>query len=282
MGTATDQPREGVPRIHPTAVISEGAQIGPGVKIGPFSYITEQVVIGRDTQVGAHSVIEGPTVIGERNQIFGQCSIGREPQDLKFDGEVSHVIIGDENRIREFTTIHRGTAGGVGNTVLGSRTLIMTGVHIAHDCVVKDGAILGNSATLAGHVEIGDQANIGAFSGVHQFCRVGPHAFIGGYSVVTRDALPFVKTIGTRSQASIFGINGIGLKRRGFSAERIAALKEAYRLLFLRGLRLEEALSRLGQSDPTPDVALLINFIQTCERGFVRSSPRKLAEESVD
>ena len=282
MGTATDSPRQGVPKIHPTAIISEGAQIGSGVEIGPFSYIADRVVIGRDTRVGAHAVIEGPTVIGERNQIFGQCSIGRVPQDLKFKGEISHVIIGDENRIREFTTIHRGTAGGIGKTVLGSGTLIMTGVHIAHDCIVGDGAILGNSATLAGHVEIGDQANVGAFSGVHQFCRVGLHAFIGGYSVITRDVLPFIKTIGTRSQASIFGVNGIGLERRGFSTERISALKEAYRVLFLRGLRLEEAVQSLEQSDPTPDVALLIDFIKTCERGFVRSSPRKPTEASVD
>lgn len=264
--------------IHPTALVSSHAQIAEGVEVGPFCVIGEGVRVGQGTRIGPHAVIQGPTVIGRRNQIFGQCSIGQIPQDLKFAGEVSYVEIGDENRIREFITIHRGTAGGIGKTLIGSRNLLMTGVHIAHDCIVGNGAILGNSATLAGHVEIGDEANVGAFSGVHQFCRVGPYAFVGGYSVLTRDVLPFVKTIGTRNQASIFGINSIGLERKGFTEERIQALKEAYRTLFLRGLRLEEAMQKLEASGPNADIRIFLDFIRSCERGFVRSPPRRNGE----
>lgn len=280
MTSTTDSKRGG--QIHPSAVVAEGALLHPSVQVGPFCYIGADVVIGEDSAIGPHAVIEGPTIIGRRNQIVGQCSIGRIPQDLKFAGEVSQVIIGDENRIREFTTIHRGTAGGIGKTVIGNQNLIMTGVHVAHDCIVGNGTILGNSATLAGHVEVGDFANVGAFSGVHQFCRVGAYAFVGGYSVLTRDVLPFVKTIGTRNQASIFGINSIGLERRGFSGERISALKEAYRILFQRGFRLEDALARLQEKAPNQDVQILLEFIQSCERGFVRSVPRKSSQENGD
>jgi UDP-N-acetylglucosamine acyltransferase len=193
------------------------------------------------------------------------------PQDLKYKGEPTVLEIGDGNVIREFVTIHRGTPNGGGRTTVGDRNLLMVGVHIAHDCHVGNEVIMANLATLAGHVEVGNYSTVGASVGVHQFCRVGEHAFIGGYSVLTQDALPFVKTVGERTHAKTYDVNRVGLERRGFSAERIDALKKAYRWLLRRGLRLEAAVARIREEGlETPDVALLLRFIETSERGFVR------------
>jgi len=258
-------------QIHPTAMVSPEVELAEGVQIGPYAVIGERVVIGQGTWVGPHAVIEGPTVIGKNNRIKGQSAIGTPPQDLKYKGEETFLEIGDENTIREFVTINRGTAGGGRRTTIGSHNLLMTGVHVAHDCHIGQQTILANSATLAGHVEIGNFSTIGAFSGVHQFCRVGLHAFIGGYSVLTRDALPFVKTVGSRNQAGIYGINSVGLGRRGFSKERIKALNQAYRWLFRKGLSLSEARQNIEDGGPlTEDVAVLLDFIDTSDRGFVR------------
>lgn len=262
---------KGTASIHETAIVSPRSELGPGVQIGPYAVIGDDVTLGEGTVVGPHTVIQGRTVIGKRNRIYGQSAIGSDPQDLKYGGEDTLLVLGDENIIREFVTVNRGTALGNGRTTVGSRNLFMTCVHVAHDCTVGDGAVLTNAATLAGHVHVGDGAIIGAFSGVHQFCRVGPHAFIGGYSVITRDALPFIKTVGDRNDARIYGINSIGLERRGFPPPRIEALKKAYRRLFLKKLKLDEAVRLIREEGlETPDVALLLGFIETSERGFVR------------
>ncbi len=265
--------------VHPTAIVSSRAELADGVQVGPYCVIGEDVQIGEGTVLGPYCWIEGPSTIGRENRIYGHACLGIEPQDLKYRGEASTLKIGDRNRIREFVTVHRGTEGGINTTVVGSDTLLMAGAHVAHDCILGDGVILANSATLAGHVEVGDSATVGAFSGVHQFCRVGRQAFIGGYSVLTRDALPFVKTVGVRGDASTFGINVIGLQRRGFSEERILALKRAYRILLARGSRLQEAIDKvLKEVEVTEDVLELIRFVRTAERGFVRPSSGQAAD----
>ena len=257
--------------IHKSALVSSRAEIGAGVRIGPYSVIGDGVTIGEGTVVGPHTVIEGPTLIGKRNRIIGQSAIGTIPQDLKFQGEETSLSIGDENIIREFVTINRGTAGGGGKTTIGNGNLLMTGVHIAHDCHVGQRTVLANSATLAGHVEIQDDSTVGAFSGVHQDCRVGVHAFIGGYSVLTRDALPFVKTVGYRNQAKLYGINSLGLERKNFSSQRLEALKKAYRWLFQKGLKIRQAVDQIRKEElETADVSVLIQFIESSKRGFVR------------
>lgn len=258
-------------QIHSTAVISEAATIGAGCRVGPYVVIEGRVEVDEETVIGPHAFLQGPTVIGKRNRIIGPCAIGTDPQDLKYRGEESTLSIGDDNIVREFVTIHRGTEGGGWKTTVGSGNLIMAGAHIAHDCRIGDGTILGNAATLAGHVLVDDYSRIGAFSGVHQFCRVGKYSFIGAYSVITRDTLPFIKTVGDRNQAKIYGINQVGLERCGFSAERIAALKKAYRWLFNRGLKVKEALEQMrNEGIETEDVKILLEFIESSERGFVR------------
>ncbi len=239
--------------------------------MGPQVVIGDRVEIGEDTYVGPLTVIGGPTRIGRNNRFFGHGSIGSDPQDLKFKGEETWLLLGDGNQVREFVTINRGTGGGERRTRVGDGNLLMTGVHIAHDCRVGSRVILANAATLAGHVHVEDDSTVGAFTGVHQFCRVGRHAFIGGYSVITRDALPFVKTVGIRNDAKTYGVNTIGLERRGFSTERLVALKEAYRVLFRRGMRLVEAIDELRSRGPLQeDVRALVEFIESSERGFVR------------
>jgi UDP-N-acetylglucosamine acyltransferase len=267
-------------QIHSTAVVHPGARIGAGTIVGPFATIGEHVVIGRDCRVGASSVIDGWTEIGNHNEIFPMVSIGLVPQDLKFGGEPTRVRIGAHNVIREFVTIHRGTAGGGGVTSIGDRNLLMAYTHIAHDCHVGNETIFGNAATLAGHVYVDDYANIGAFSGVHQFCRVGRHAFIGGYSVVTKDALPFVKSVGNR--ARIYGINTIGLMRRGFPQETIAKLRRAYR--YLLHSNTSRALTQI-ERDPAlrcAEVQYLVEFIRTSKRGVGLRRPSRRLEEVVD
>jgi UDP-N-acetylglucosamine acyltransferase len=251
---------------HPTAVIHEGARLAEGVRVGPYCVVGEHVAIGRDTVVEASAVIDGYTTIGERNRIFPFASIGLEPQDLKFKGEVSTLEIGSDNVFREFVTIHRGTALGGARTIIGNRNLFMAYTHIAHDCVIGDSTIFANAATLAGHVAVQDHATIGAYSGVHQFCRVGAYAFVGGYTVVTKDVLPFSKTVGNR--ARLYGPNTIGLERRGFSRERIAAIRSSFRVLQQSCLNVTQALERLSEEEDG-DVRLLVDFIRSSERGVV-------------
>ena len=266
--------------VHPTAIVHPGATIGAGTVVGPYVTIGEHVTIGRDCSIGASCVIDGMTTIGDGNRIFPMASIGLVPQDLKFGGELTRVEIGDTNVIREFATIHCGTAGGGGVTRIGSRNLLMAYTHVAHDCLIGNDTIFGNAATLAGHVLVEDFANVGAFSGVHQFCRVGRYAFIGGYSVVTKDALPFAKTVGNR--ARIYGINTIGLIRRGFSQDTITKLRRAYRVLL--HANTSRALAQI-ERDPglqSPEVAYVVNFIRSSKRGVGLRRPSRRVEEVVE
>ena len=269
-------------RVHvdPTAVVYNGARIGPGTTIGPHAVVGPAVVIGADCKVGASAVIEGATEIGDGTEVFPFASIGQIPQDLKFHGEESRLVIGRGNIFREFVTIHSGTRGGGGVTRIGDRNVFMAYAHVAHDCQVGNGTIVGHAATLGGHVTVEDHATISAGSGVHQFCRVGQHAFIGGYSVVTLDAMPYAKTVGNR--ARIYGLNTIGLTRRGFSSDVISKLKRVYRHLLHHNT--SRALRQIEQ-DPTlacAEVAYLVGFIRQSKRGALLRRPlRRAAEEAV-
>ena len=265
--------------IAPTAVVSPGAVLGEGTTIGPHAVIGPDVRIGRRCRIGASTVIDGRTEIGDDNDIAPFVSIGLAPQHLKYAGQPTRVEVGSRNSIREFVTIHRGTAEGGGVTRIGDDNLLMAYAHVAHDCSVGSDTILGNAATLGGHVHVGDFANISAFSGVHQFCRVGRHAFIGGYSVVTRDAMPFAKTVGNR--ARIYGLNTIGLERHGLSPETIAKLRRAYRYLLVSKLNTTMALGRI-EADPSlacPEVEHLVEFIRTSHRGVLLRRPTHRADE---
>lgn len=257
--------------IHPTAVIDRTAEIGDDVTIGPYCVIGPEVRIGRGTILDAHNTILGWTTIGENCRFYSHVSTGTDPQDLKYRGEPTRLVIGDRNVFREFVSLNRGTHGGGGVTRIGSDCLFMASSHVAHDSEIGDHVIMANAATLAGHVHVGERATIGAFSAVHQFCRVGPHAFIGGFSVVTRDALPYVKTVGARNEAKTYGINSIGLQRLGMPKSSIEALKQTYRLLFRSGLNTSDALVRLAERGTmAPEVDLLVDFIRTSKRGFIR------------
>ena len=257
--------------IHPTAIINPGAELGRDVVVGPYCVVGPEVRIGDRTMLGPYVSIQSSTIIGEDCRFHGHGSIGTDPQDLKYKGEPTHLQIGDRNVFREFVSMNRGSAHGGGITRIGNDGLFMAYSHVAHDCQVGDHVIFANAATLAGHVTVGDHAQVGAFSAVHQFCRVGPHAFIGGFSVVTRDALPYIKTVGPRNEARIYGINTIGLARKGLSADSIEELKRIYRILFRSQLNTAEALARVRKEGWTaPEVTVLIQFIENSERGFIK------------
>lgn len=266
--------------IHPSAVIHPGAIIGEGTVVGPYATIGPRVTIGNHCRIGASTVVDGWTEIGDHTEIFPLASIGLAPQDLKFKGEPTRLTIGSHNVFREFVTIHRGTAGGGGITTIGDRNLFMAYAHVAHDCHVGHHTIFGNGATLGGHVTVEDYVTISAFSGVHQFCRIGKFAFIGGYTVVTRNALPYAKTVGNR--ARIYGLNSIGLERRGFSRELIGKLRRAYRHLIQhntsRAIELIEGDSTLN----APEVTFLVDFIRNAgARGVILRRPsRKAGDEA--
>ena len=261
------------PRIHPLAAVDPGAVLADGVTVGPFAVIGPEVEIGEGTEVGSGAQIQGPTKIGRENRIFPQAAIGFEPQDLKFQGERVALEIGDRNQFREFCTIHRGTAKGGGVTRIGSDNLFMVYAHVAHDCQVGSRTVFANNATLAGHVEVHDDASISAFSAVHQFCRVGRHAYVGGYSVVVMDALPFAKTVGQRP--AFFGINRIGLSRKGMDAETIRRLDRALRLLVRSGLNTAQALAKMREElAGDPEVDYLIAFVESAKRGVHKNLPR--------
>ncbi|HMO80586.1 MAG TPA: acyl-ACP--UDP-N-acetylglucosamine O-acyltransferase [Pyrinomonadaceae bacterium] len=254
--------------IHETAVVAEGAEIGDGCHIGPFSTIGAGVTLGNGVRAESHVVIDGDTAIGDGCRIFPFVSIGLAPQDTKYGGEATRTVIGSENQIREFVTIHRGTAGGGGVTRIGDRNLLMAQAHVAHDCQIGNDVIMANAATLAGHVEISDRANIGAYSGVHQFCRVGLEAFVGGYSVVVKDAPPFATIQG--NHAKCYGLNTVGMKRRGYPKETIAALRQAYRLLLSSKLNTTQAIERIREEiRGCKEVDLLVSFIESSKRGVV-------------
>jgi UDP-N-acetylglucosamine acyltransferase len=264
------QPRqESSMQIHPTAVISPTARIGANCRVGPYTIIGDEVVLGEGVHIHGHSVIDGRTRIGDETEIFPFVSIGLAPQDLKFAGEASQTEIGRRNRIREFATIHRGTSGGGGITKTGDDCFIMAQAHIAHDCLVGNQVIMANAATLAGHVIVADGANIGAYSGVHQFCRVGREAYIGGYSVVVKDALPFALTVG--NHAKCYGLNKVGVRRRGYSRETIAALHHAFHLLLSAKLNTTQALDRIrDEIKNSEQVKELIEFVESSKRGVVK------------
>ncbi len=255
--------------IHETAIISKGAQIGSDCHIGPFSTIGAECVIGDGVRLESHVVVDGRTTIGNKSHIFPFVSIGLAPQDLKYAGEPTGTEIGSGNQIREFVTIHRGTVGGGGLTRIGNDNLLMAQSHVAHDCQLGSNIIMANAATLAGHVEIADRASVGAYSGVHQFCRVGYEAFIGGYSVVVKDAPPFAIIQG--NHAKCYGLNKVGMKRRGYPPETIEKLNQAFRLLLSSKLNTTQALERI-KDDITDcrEVDLLVNFIESSKRGVVK------------
>jgi UDP-N-acetylglucosamine acyltransferase len=265
--------------IDPTAIVSPRAHIGEGTTIGPYVTVGPHVRIGANCKIGASSVVDGWTEIGDETEMFPFSSIGLIPQDLKFRGEETQLIIGRRNIFREFVTIHRGTRGGGGITRIGDRNLFMAYAHVAHDCQIGTETIFANGATLAGHVLVEDCATIGAFSGVHQFCRVGRHAFIGGYSVVTKDALPFAKTVGNR--ARIYGLNTIGLMRRGFPPDVISKLKRSFRYLLQSKLNTTGALQQIqrDRSLACAEVQYLLDFIRTSHRGVILRRATRRAEE---
>jgi UDP-N-acetylglucosamine acyltransferase len=250
------------------AQVDPGAVLGAGTRVGPFAVIGAAVTLGADCVVEAHAMIEGPSVLGDGNRVFPFACLGMEPQDLKHRGERTTLSVGHRNTFREGVTVHRGTAGGGGRTTIGSDNLLMASTHVAHDCHVGDRIVFANAATLAGHVTVEDDATVGAFTGVHQFCRIGRHAYIGGYSVITQDAPPFVLTVGNR--AKTYGINVVGLQRRDYAPETIQALRQAYRVLFRSHLPLEEAIGRLREEAQPPEVGALVDFVAASQRGVLR------------
>lgn len=259
----------GEPDVHPTAVVAATATLGGGVRIGPYSVIGPRVTLGARTIVEAHAVIDGDTEMGAGNHVFPFASIGLQPQDLKYQGEKTCVRIGDGNVFREGVTVHRGTAGGGGITRIGSSNLFMAQAHVAHDCQVGSHTVFANAATLAGHVEVADYATVGAFSAVHQFCRVGPYAFIGGFTVATQDVLPYSKTVGGRP-ACLYGPNVLGLRRRGFSSDAIAAIRASFRLLLQGGVTTSEAVEQMEREwGSVAEVQTLARFIRSAKRGVV-------------
>jgi UDP-N-acetylglucosamine acyltransferase len=256
--------------IHPTAVINGGAVLGEEVSVGAYSVIGNRVALGEGCRVASHVVIEGPTWVGADCQFYPFCSIGFPPQDLKYKNEDTGLVIGDHNVFREYATVNRGTAQGSGRTAIGSHNFIMAYSHIAHDCILGSHIILANAATLAGHVVIEDHAIIGAFSGVHQFCKVGVHGFVGGYSVITKDVLPYSKTVSAR-EARNYGVNTIGLERKGFSTESIERIRAAYRIILRSKLNTSQALALLKEKfSNEPEIKVLIDFIEKSERGIIK------------
>jgi len=253
--------------IHPTAIIDPAAELDEGVEVGPYAIIGPRVQIGGGSSVGPHVVLRGPTSIGRDNRIFQFASVGEDPQDKKYAGEETRLEIGDRNVIREFVTLHRGTAQDAGVTRIGNDNLFMAYVHVAHDCQIGDHVIMSNAASLAGHVLVGEWAILGGFVIVHQFCRIGAHCLAGGGSVVLQDIPPFILVSGHPARPR--GINFEGLRRRNFEPEAIAAIKQAYRLLYKSRQRLEEALTAM-RALSSPDVDRLADFVAASPRGFVR------------
>jgi len=255
--------------VHPTAIVAPGARLHATAEVGPYAVIGPQVEIGAGTIIGPHAVIEGRTRLGERNKVFHFASVGAPPQDLKYAGEDSALEIGSENLIREFTTLHKGTTGGGGVTRIGNRNLFMAYAHVAHDCQVGNECVLANAATLGGHVEVGDHVILGGLAAVHQFTRIGKHAFVAGGAMVVMDVPPFCTAQGDR--AELAGINSIGLARHGFSEDQIGRVKEAYRILFRSKLPLDEAVERLRtELGDQPEIQELLTFVTTSQRGLTR------------
>jgi UDP-N-acetylglucosamine acyltransferase len=257
-------------KAHPTAIVDPGAKVHPSCKIGPYCVIGPEVELGERCHLVSHVAIEGPTKIGADNAFFPFCSIGMAPQDLTYAGEPTRLEIGEHNTIREFVTINRGTVKGGGLTRVGNHILVMAYTHIAHDCVIGDHVILANAATLGGHVTVEEWATVGALCPVHHFIRIGAHSFVGGGTTITRDVLPFSKTSAARD-VQAYGLNAIGLERRGFSKERIRKIHHAYKVLLASKLNTSQALEKLkAEADRGEDVEVLIRFIEESERGVIK------------
>jgi UDP-N-acetylglucosamine acyltransferase len=255
--------------IHETAIVSADTSIDPSVSIGPYTVVESGVQIGANSEIGSHCVIKGPTTIGERNRIYQFSSIGEDPQDKKYAGEDTQLIIGDGNTIREYCTLNRGTSDDEGITRLGNNNWIMAYVHIAHDCNVGDETIFANNVTLAGHVTVGDYVIFGGFSGVHQFGRVGAHAFVANNAAVNRDVPPYLMAAG--QPAAPRGVNIEGLKRRGFDTTQTRNIKNVFRLLYRSGLRLEDARDKIGElADEQPELQLFCEFFELSKRSIIR------------
>jgi UDP-N-acetylglucosamine acyltransferase len=260
--------------IHPTAVVDSKAELDSSVYIGPYAVIEAGVKIGADTRVEPHAVVSGPTTIGERNLIGSFTVVGGAPQDLGYKGEPTELIIGSDNQIREYTSIHRGTPSGHMKTVIGDHNLLMAYTHVAHDCKIGNHVIMANVATLAGHVEVGDRATIGGLVAVHQFCRIGTFAYIGGVSGIGRDAPPYILIAGTRNRTKISGVNKVGLSRNGFSRETIKKLDKAYRIIFRSpNLLMKDAIELARKEFPEcEEVQNLVEFLLGSKRGVVKQT----------
>ena len=259
--------------IHPTALVAEGARLDPSVSVGPYAVIGANVTIGANTTIGAHCVIEGHTTLGQDNRVFQFASLGGAPQDKKYAGEPTRLVIGDRNTVREFCTFNTGTTQDDGVTRIGDDNWIMAYVHIAHDCVVGNQTILANNATLAGHVQVGDYAIIGGLTGLHQFTQVGAHVMAGFASHISQDVPPFMMVDG--NPLAVRGLNLEGLRRRGFSPERLSAIKQMHRLLYRQGLTLDaarSAIAALPEQHPqaAADIAAMLDFLNTSARGIAR------------
>jgi UDP-N-acetylglucosamine acyltransferase len=256
--------------IDPRAIVSPRVRLGPGVRIGAYAVVGDEVELGEDCVLHPHAAVNGPARFGRGNIFHSFCSVGGDPQDLKYGGERTELAAGDANVFREFVTISRGTRQGGGVTRIGSHNLFMAYSHIAHDCHVGNHTVFANGATLAGHVAVEDYASVGAFSPVHQFCRIGRYAYVGASTVITQDVPPFSLVV-TERETHCFGVNAIGLERRGFDAERIVAIEQAYRLLLRSKLNTAQALEKMRAShNGSPDVEELIRFIETAERGLTK------------
>ena len=254
---------------HPTAIVDPGAEIADDVEIGPYSIIHGGAVIGSGCVIDSHVVIHCSARIGSGNRFHQACAIGDLPQDFSYEGEPTIVAIGDNNTLREFCTVHRGTANGRGETVIGNNNYIMAYSHIAHDCIIGDYTVFGNAGSIAGHVLIEDHATVGPFCGVHQYCRVGAHGWMGAYSVATKDVLPYSKTVGNR--AKVFGPNLVGLQRKGLSTDAIKNIKRAYRFLFQSKLNTSQALEKIEEEIVgCPEVDYMVQFIRTSKRGIIK------------
>jgi UDP-N-acetylglucosamine acyltransferase len=255
--------------IDPRAVVSPDAEIDDGVEVGPFAVIGPGVAIGAGSWIGPHAVLNGPTTLGRDNKLFQFASVGDAPQDRKYAGEPTKLVVGDRNVFREFCTINRGTAGGRGVTTIGDDCLFMAYSHVAHDCIVGSQCIMSNCTALAGHVELGDWVILSGYSAIHQFCKVGAHAFLANNAAVTRDVPPYLLVAGSPAEPK--GVNSEGLKRRGFSAEQIANIKAAYRLFYRSGLKLAEATEQLRAKVPEqPELAPFVAFLAASERSIIR------------
>ncbi len=256
--------------VHPTAIIHSQAQLAGNVTVGPYSIIGEHVELGEGTEIMSHVVIDGRTRMGKNNRVFPFTTIGLAPQDLKYRGEPTGVEIGDGNTIRECVTIHRGTAEGAGVTRIGNRNLLMAYIHIAHDCKLGSHIIMANGASLAGHIEIQDHATVGPFCGIHQFSRIGAYSFLGAFSVVNQDIIPYSKTTAPRP-LGVYGANKLGLDRRGLSADDIKDLEGAFRLLTRSKLNTTQALEAIeAKGFQSPHVKVLVDFIRGSERGVAK------------